>query len=173
MTDALLTPRQTWVHLLVWCPAQTSHTPDPDLWWPRVLQVTRGEEAGPPGVVLRPGEPIQRAAERVAGALGITLPPPPLRLLAVDQQPAEAGQLEELGLVLDGGCLAADALPPCACGGHNGSDRAGHHELTWTPVGELGRVTLIQALRTLLLELQPTLLWQGLPVPRGHAGSAR
>ncbi|MEU3959336.1 hypothetical protein AB0F42_05890 [Streptomyces buecherae] len=159
MIDALLTPRQTWVHLLVWCPADTSNPRAEEQLWPRVLQVARGDGAGPPGVVLRPGESVQHAAERVAGALGLTLPPPPLRLLAVDQQPAEPGHLEQLGLVLDGGRLAADALPSCDCGGA--------HELVWTPVGELGRVALVHALRTLLLDVRPAVLWQGLPAARG------
>ncbi|WEV25573.1 hypothetical protein OYE22_10515 [Streptomyces sp. 71268] len=162
MTDALLTPRQTWVHLLVWCPADTSNPREEDQLWPRVLQVARGDEAGPPGVVLRPGEPVRHAAERVAGALGLTLPP--LRLLAVDQQPAEGDDLEQLGLVLDGGRLAANALRSCDC------DSA--HELVWTPVGELGRVALVHALRTLLLDERPAVLWQGLPAARGSGPGA-
>lgn len=151
-----MTGRQVWVFLLVHCPADTRNPLDSARLWPRVLQVVRDGVPYPPGVVLRPGESIQRAAERTGAALGIALPPPPLRLLAVDQQPATAaGQTEELALFVDGGRVAADAFaaPPCA-----------RHGLTWTPVEDLGRVALVHALRTRLLAVEPAVLVEGMPL---------
>ncbi|MBC3993013.1 hypothetical protein H8N00_29905 [Streptomyces sp. AC563] len=151
-----MTERQVWVFLLVHCPADTRNPLDSARLWPRVLQVVKDGVSSPPGVVLRPGESIQRAAERTGAALGIALPPPPLRLLAVDQQPAtDAGQPEELAIFVDGGCAKEDTFTAPAC------DR---HGVVWTPVEDLGRVALVHALRTQLLAVEPAMLVEGMPI---------
>ncbi|MFE6778247.1 hypothetical protein [Streptomyces sp. NPDC057702] len=146
--------RQTWVHLLVWRPVDPGRPLDVSRSWPRVLQVTRGGRPAPPGVLLRPGEPVPAAAARVATALGLH-PPARHRVLAVDQYPAESGPNEELSLILDGGWLGADTRLGCDHGGHAWS---------WTPVTDLGRVALVHALRTVLADHPPLALWQGMPV---------
>ncbi|MFE6776875.1 hypothetical protein [Streptomyces sp. NPDC057702] len=152
-----MSDRQVWVFLLVHCPADTRNPLDSARLWPRVLQVVRDGVTYSPGVVLRPGEPIQRAAERAGAALGLAPPPGPPRLLAVDQQPAGDGQAEELALFVDGGRVDEDtfATPP-----------RGRYGLTWTPVEDLGRVALVHALRTRLLTVEPPLLVAGMPLPR-------
>lgn len=152
-----MTRREVWVFLLVRCSADTRNPYDSVRLWPRVLQVRTDGALSPPGVVLRPGEPIQRAAERAGAALGISVPPP-LRMLAVDQQPATAGQAEELAIIVDGGCVAEDAFAPAPCG---------RHGLVWVPVDELNRVALVHALRTSLLAVEPAVLVEGMPVPGG------
>lgn len=146
-------PRRVRVELLVWQPADSSAPLDVSRSWPRVLQVVRDGMAGPPGVVVRPEEPVRVAAGRAASALGLRPSASP-RLLAVDQHPAEDGLPEEFALIVDGGWLGAGALPPCGCG---------EHKLVWTPTAALGRVALAHALRTAVTGQPPPLLWRGEP----------
>ncbi len=150
---AVTRPRQTWVHLLVWRLADPSNPLDVSRSWPHVLQVVQDERPAPPGVILRPGEPIPYAAGRVATALGLRAPEP-LRLLAVDQQPAEPGHEEQVGLVFDGGWLAAGGPPPC--------DDCGRPHTVWTPMRDVGRVALAHAFRALLTGRHTAaVLWRG------------
>lgn len=153
-----MTPRQTWVHLLVWLPADPSAPMDVSRAWPRVLQVVRDGGVGPPGVLLRGGESLRQAAARVSGALGLRAPVGRPALLAVDQWPAEpgAGRGDQMVVVLDGGALATAGLPPCG--------ECGRPHLVWTRRAELGeRSALAHALRARVLGHQPLTLWRGEP----------
>lgn len=152
---------QVWVFLLIRCPAAQHGPHSSARLWPRVLQVRRDGALSPPGVELRPGEPIQRAAERAAAALRLRLPPPPVRLLTVDQHPADAHHAEELAIIMDGGCVDEDTFDASTC------DR---HGLAWTTVAELDRTAFLYALRTRLLAVDPTALLEGTPVLYEHEG---
>ncbi|MFE6775357.1 hypothetical protein [Streptomyces sp. NPDC057702] len=156
-------PRELRVELLVWRPADPAAPLDLSRSWPRVLQVARDGGAGPPGVIVRPGEPVRAAAGRAATALGLRPPPEP-RLLAVDQQPDEGAYPEQLSLIVDGGWLGAGDLASCDCDGHG---------LVWTPVTDLGRVALVHALRVAVTGQDPPVLWRGAAGEgRGGAGFA-
>ncbi|MFD5000724.1 NUDIX hydrolase [Streptomyces buecherae] len=149
-----MTPRQTWVHLLVWRPVEPAQPFDVSRAWPRVLQVSGAAGTpAPPGVILRPDESIRAAAGRIATALGLRPPTLP-RVLAVDQRPAEGDFPEELSLIVDGGWLADDVPVACTCG---------QHPWSWTPVAELGRLALVHALRGLVVGQPPPALWNGTP----------
>ncbi|WEV28163.1 hypothetical protein OYE22_25550 [Streptomyces sp. 71268] len=152
--------RQTWVTLLVWQPADPLNPLDVSRAWPRVLQVVRDGEAGPPGVILRPDEPLRQAAARVTAALGLRAPAQPPPLLAVDQRPSgREGGVEQMVLVLDGGTLSTETLPPC--GG------CGRSHLVWTPLEEAEQPALVHALRARVRGGQPPTLWCGEPVAGG------
>ncbi|MBB5934666.1 hypothetical protein [Streptomyces zagrosensis] len=156
-------PNQVWVHLLVWHPADPSNPLDVSQSWPRVLQVVKDGAIGPPGVTLQPGEAIPYAVGRVATALGLQSPEPP-RLLAVDQQPAEHGLLEQVAMVFDGGWLAVDPPPRGNCG---------RSHTVWTPMHEVGRVALVHAFRGLRAGgCTSTVLWRG-DMPTGRGGRTR
>ncbi|MBC3989491.1 hypothetical protein H8N00_11530 [Streptomyces sp. AC563] len=156
-------PRQTWVNLLVWHPEDPLNSLNPlDLSGPlpRVLQVVRDGEAGPPGVILRPDEPLRQAAARVSAALGLRAPARPAPLLAIDQRPSgRGGDVEQMVLVLDGGTLPTEKLPPC--GG------CGRSHLVWTPLEEAEQPALVHALRARVRGGQPPTLWRGEPVGGG------
>ncbi|WP_217196921.1 hypothetical protein [Streptomyces buecherae] len=157
-----MTACEVRVELLVWHPADPAAPLDVSRSWPRVLQVARAGAAGPPGVIVRPGEPVRTAAGRVATALGLRPPLQP-RLLAVDQRPDEGGACpEQLALIMDGGWLGTGGggLVPCDCG---------DHELVWTPIADLGRVALVHALRVAVTGQPPPLLWRG---TSGAAGTS-
>lgn len=153
--EAVLMPRQTWVHLLIWLPADPWNPLDVSQSWPRVLQVVKDGTAAPPGVVLRPGESLRQAAARVTGGLGLRAPLEPPALLAIDQRPPERGStdIDQLVLVLDGGTLPTEALPPCS--------GCGQSHLAWTATEELGQAVLVHALRTRLLGQRAPTLWRG------------
>ncbi|MFT2015575.1 hypothetical protein ACMA1D_06950 [Streptomyces sp. 796.1] len=152
--DPASAPRDVWVFLLIRCAGEAGKHFDAVGMWPRVLQVVKDGWGCPPGVVLRPGEAIESAAERVADALGIRLPESPA-LLAVDQQPAiDGGPDEELAFVVDGGAAEENAF--------QGLPR---HEvdIEWSAVEDLERVALVHALRTRLLAVETPLLVEGMP----------
>ncbi|MFT2017772.1 hypothetical protein ACMA1D_18310 [Streptomyces sp. 796.1] len=161
-TESLNPPREVWVFLLIRCPVENPKYFAPLGMWPRVLQVVRDGWACPPGVIVQPGEAITDAAHRVADALGIKLPKA-AALLAVDQQPAIAGQQdEELAFVFDGGSAAEDAFADLP------RDQV---EVEWSAVENLERVALVHALRTRLLAVEPPVLVEGMPKSnRGRNG---
>lgn len=109
------------VVLLLWKPRIADAPTDvTTAGWPHVLQVQLARDRTlwePPGVVVRPGEQVLAAAERIASALGTALPNLH-RVLAIDERPAASGHPAELVLLVDGGwCTDEDAVtaPACLC----------------------------------------------------------
>ncbi|MFE6777138.1 hypothetical protein [Streptomyces sp. NPDC057702] len=126
------------VVLLLWKPRVESDPGDvTTAGLPYVLQVQLSDDATrwePPGVVVRPGEPVSAAAARVADALGIVLPNV-RRVLALDERPAAPGLPAETVLLVDGGwCTDADAVevPPCPCA----HERGCQHRRRWVTAEE-------------------------------------
>ncbi|MFE6778535.1 hypothetical protein [Streptomyces sp. NPDC057702] len=111
--------RRLRVVLVVWKPRNAGDPGDvTTAGWPHVLQVQLARDADvwePPSAVVRPGEGVEVAAARVAGALGIGLPTM-RRVLAVDERPAAGGGPAELVLLVDGGWVTdADVAEAADC----------------------------------------------------------
>ncbi|MBB5934318.1 hypothetical protein [Streptomyces zagrosensis] len=123
------------VRLMVWRPLTPDDPGDVSGGMPQVL-LTR-DDTNPwqvPGVILRPGELLVSAAERIASALGLELPRNH-RVLATDFR-----RPERMTLVVDGGWvagrderLAAGELSPCTC-------HAAPHHRRWAPSEDLDDV---------------------------------
>ncbi|MEU3960674.1 hypothetical protein AB0F42_12750 [Streptomyces buecherae] len=146
------------VTLLVWKPVNADAPGDVAAGWPQVLQVRDG--AGPwqaPSVVLRGGELVMGAAERVAHALGLTLPNVH-RVLAVDQRPAARGRPGEVVLVVDGGWVAGEDAEVTG-GGADSCAHAGRHRRRWASADALADDReLVVALGAAVAKLPPFVL---------------
>ncbi|MFF5721056.1 hypothetical protein [Streptomyces buecherae] len=155
----VLMPRQVWVRLLVWRPADSARPFDISRGWPRVLHVVKDDVPGLPEVVLRPGEPLRLAAARVAAALGMRAAEDLPRMLALDQWPPQAGgDVDQMVLILDGGMSPTDTLPPCG--------ECGYSHVAWASMDAVEPATS-HALRALVGHSLPPILWRGEP---GGAG---
>ncbi|MBB5937333.1 hypothetical protein [Streptomyces zagrosensis] len=153
------------VALLVWKPQNPDTPGDVSRGWPRVLQ-TRDSDTPwqAPSVILRPGELVVPAAERVAYVLGLVLPQHH-RVLCVDQWPPAPEAPRGLTLVLDGGWLAGDDvrgdgddIGPCSCGSQ--------HQRRWVRADRTGSVALMTAVSAAVLKSPAFVVSPGTAAPQ-------